>query len=77
MENLSRVFQKQNRKKKTLEETEFHNSIQEDYLPLVEKCLEKCLLVSYLMLWERINGKPVIFLYCLAGQHQYPQTITF
>ena len=27
MENLSRVFQKQKKKKKTLEETEYHNSI--------------------------------------------------
>ena len=48
------------------------------------KCLEKCLLVNYLMLlWERINGKPIIFdkpiifLYWLAGQHQHPQTRTF
>ena len=52
--------------------------------PVVEKCFKKCLLVNYLMLlWERINGKPIIFdkpiifLYWLAGQHQHPQTRTF
>ena len=52
-------------------------------LLVVEKCLEKCLLVNYLMfLWERINGKqisfnkPIILLYWLAGQHKHPHTRT-
>ena len=46
MKNLSRVFQKQKRKK-AHEGTEFHNSIQDlsfyYCLLVVEKCLEKCL----------------------------------
>ena len=43
MENLSKVFQKLKRKK-THEEIEFDNSIQDYYcLLVVEKCLEKCL----------------------------------
>ena len=50
MENLSVVFQKQ-KKKKTHEEIEFHNSIQDCvftiYLLLVgEKCLEKYLILA-------------------------------
>ena len=93
IENLLRVFQKQKRKR-THEEIEFHNSVQDLSfyfgLLVVEKCLEKCLLVNYLMFWERTNAKsflsilslrifdkPVIFLYWLAEQHQYLQTSTF
>ena len=53
-------------------------------LLVVEKCLEKFLLVNYLMfLRERINGKqisfnrPIILSYWLAGQHKLPHTRTF
>ena len=45
MENISEVFQKEKRKK-VYEETELYNSLSFDRrLPVVKKCLEKCLLV--------------------------------
>ena len=66
-----KIFQKEKRKKHMKKKQ------------VVEKCFEKCLLVNYLMLWKKINGKPIvfdktiIFLYWLAGQHQHPQNRTF
>ena len=53
MENLSRVFQKQKRKKKQ-GEIEFHNSVQDwvftTVIPVLEKCyiyVPKCYILSF------------------------------
>ena len=66
-----KIFQKQKRK----------NHLKKTGCRIV---LRKMPVSNYLMLlWERINGKPIIFdkpiilLYWLTGQHQHPLTWTF
>ena len=53
MENLSRVLLKQKRKKTHIKKLSFVTPFKIEFLlpcTVVEKCLEKCLLVDYFML---------------------------